>query len=1292
MATGPEQPKPPPGPENPSEQPSDGGAQTQQEAKERLAKLLRDSQQAIEQAKQELRQKKEIVDVSTKDTVTKTTREIAKIIHGIRDKKVGDKYDFLPSVTREILESINPHELEGKALPLLATLINESLANNLEQASSLMSLASKLYDLRDIDPSTARKIFCVLVEKMRAKGVTGEILAKIDGFLAETAVEGSRQRITEFDGKRNAVRRKIISFPIESKLRPNIERQLRQQFADALENRSMSEEELSRRIDNEATTQADRLRGGIHAAYITMLGAPDLNTRLERAEAFMVQLRELANKGLLDSTEITDIRKEIDEILNLFQKSDADVAEMARRGGLEAQAGGAGIPLSDRQAEILRAFDGGNVALRGLLRKYRIGEDGRPDPHGRIDFDKFTQDIRSIFEETMSIIDNRPHEFFDQAFSPISYQAQFFNTLQLKLISLGREIAGDPELSGDEVEVTEVDFLPDDNAQLEVGMPKQRMAHFKKKNINLAEAMGEYLSNKMIKLRSITEYLHNTEVISYQGLGFEQLAKYSETLSTEDIDRLFYEDQELTDVYNLFIRNLMDEVAMNAHVVISDFGHTDSTNLNFIQRRAYYQMLSRKGVPTGNGEEKYAMDRMLKRKVRMASGISMGATGEFWGLLLTSRMPLSYEPYKVPNPKYDPKHPGKEPEKITKYRVKTLYTGAQHGGYEKMIGTLDLDLALQRFGNPFILPVIRYVYQPRDPKKYAGAYRDAYNHTEVYRVRDEVEDAYVSGRSDYLANFDENNVILSEWLKGNTIDLFYRGGWRFLECRTFLRYKNKEATVLDFERSINNLKKIGLFAVKYFIDNLADVKSLDAEDINKVLGIRVAGANLSDDQKRAFKLTCYERFIFDRIKKLYPSKFISLERRRYTPKGESFIQDDVVARLKEVFPSLRPEFVEEKLLKLFTSSVELAEKMYWKDPGYDQQDKLLDREGELDESILESEPIKTSLLRFFDYYKRDTGIIQSGDDRLSMREMTNEQYLNGLKEFFKALKESINKERWIRQDKKTRETISQRYAKLLSGPIGGLEFDISGDDFDFSNFLIEQGGKRVFARMLGETQSVEGKMNPGFVKLINESLPAFVKGHYPSNKELEQAITELFAKVIKEIASPVSAYGGKDAYQETVYRLMVFMDRLVSKDRMFRIVGVGGAWQDFVRRKWGTQATLMSDYFRKFYSRDVTELNSDQSYLLGKAIANYCDLPWKQEQVTSYQDVGGLGKLLGLRKPVYNEGASSGFKWNFDLFKKVAGHTNGANTVEKFIPIGTLVLFLIIMQMMRQANEANKKK
>jgi hypothetical protein len=236
-------------------------------------------------------------------------------------------------------------------------------------------------------------------------------------------------------------------------------------------------------------------------------------------------------------------------------------------------------------------------------------------------------------------------------------------------------------------------------------------------------------------------------------------------------------------------------------------------------------------------------------------------------------------------------------------------------------------------------------------------------------------------------------------------------------------------------------------------------------------------------------------------------------------------------------------------------------------------------------------------------------------------------------------------------------------------------------------------------------------MNPALSSLFNEAIPEFVKGQYPDLHKLEEAMAKLFVKPFKEIHGAIAGMD-KDQADGYVVSLAAFVGRLIGKDRIMRVKGIGPVINYWMKNMYKTtQSSLMQDFYRDNMGRPAKALDSDELFAFGHIILNACNVSQNEEKPHYYEDVKVMGVKTGLKKRVNmgehwentkllgfipwkkkTVGHGAGHVWTIEEYEKTMGLTGISKVLETWAPALTIAFIIALLAIMKMAESKNKKR
>jgi hypothetical protein len=502
-----------------------------------------------------------------------------------------------------------------------------------------------------------------------------------------------------------------------------------------------------------------------------------------------------------------------------------------------------------------------------------------------------------------------------------------------------------------------------------------------------------------------------------------------------------------------------------------------------------------------------------------------------------------------------------------------------------------------------------------------------------------------------------------------------------------------------------------------------DFAKLSAAEMQVLCGVNRTYTQMSESEKgKLGKEALYSRLLFGHYAAIAPSKMLKFEMRRWTPKKENMLQDDLLSYMKGKYAGMNISYDDGVLYthayKMYISAMELAETSVWDAV----KDKNHDRIPPYEFTTRHIQEHEKELREFYRQYKStEVGEYEREQGEKIRIFETEEQFLEMLKGMTGQLRSSIQRDdRWNRQDHSRKgakkEKLEDRFAYFLNKDMANMKAFIGGDDFDFSNFFMSAGGGRVAGRFMGETFGVTSKMNPALSKFFMTELPNFSKGEYEDNHKLAEAVKKHFVPIISDIHASIANMdkGQADGY---VVEMMVFMGRILGKDRQFRMKGVGPVFDWWWRQMYPTsQVNINQDFFRNLSNRPTTALDSDQMLEMFHVIGNSVNISANEEIPDHYEDVKVFGKKVGSRR--VNKGEKivprtikiggkeiaipfmykktiehgKGHPWTIEDAEIAEGLVGWPRWKESILPISIIMGLLVVLAMMKMALDKNKKK
>lgn len=1315
-----------------------------------LSKLIEEYKE-LETLKQERNKEGYIKDTKEQKKARDIRNNLQNIV--LKIQKPGTTPEIvLPQFADDIIKKIHISQISEDSAPIVYEFLRITKpGSGIDYANpeGMEMVLDLMMDVAQFEPFMAEKILEPLLQEARRIGCTAEQMEKADRFVnwkhyarddKQTAKTEREEWKTKTEAVFAPVRGVALGVVAEEKIHLEYRAYKNEGKGDV---GHMNSTEYEAAIKAKIQVETNNMQGEILSALNDVVSS--LNSRGDNPQArgkyeLLLSNLKLAGKISEGDYKMLQTLPDNSELREYMEKN-------YRRGegdDLVQRAMQVFVP-TEQQMKTLRGISSAH-SLMNLLQTekgergigYRYMNNVKLDSAGQIDWkvatvnwEAFSRDVKDLFGELLSIADRNPDKFFQEAFNPM-YEGHLYQVLLQRISHLGAQIDSSDnswlkEKQIDIVTRTPVPSPSTPEAPFTLHSQTQIVTH------NLGVAVGRALQKEMNDYKFIKEHLHNISAICVQGLGWEQVKQYAERLDLAHLDRLMQQEEGLSLASNFLSDALKQEIAVNNKVTMTSLGLTDEVwQLNSAERLAFFQMKAYLHTKHPLLNEN-ALNQQSMQKIRMAAAISYGLTGEFWNIMLTARMPMGS--------KKGVNSMGEEVQIID-----TSFLGTHHRGYEKMIGELDLDMVLQRFALPKLYNDLRYCPRYRNMKHPPGPYEEYFQHGLASELRSEIEDALVNGRSARLTELDTTYVCFMDYMRTKCVGLFARGGWRFKNWEVYKKYSPENPDKLDYIKTLATVRMRGSFITKRFIDDELKPESAEKMTENEVfalIGIRKRGSQLTKKEKELFnKEFLYGRLLFSQMSRVGATKFLQLEERRWTPRGERMLRNDLSDYLGTQYKNHKypPGFLNLQVYNMYVSALTLAEKSTWLARRNDEQDYEF--------GATDIEEHSTELRTFFEEYKKGIGIIkieQTGfevqigtkieigkteDEVKEIQEKDFKEFIQNLKGFQSTLANSIKLPRYEKENNGGKsESLQQRFAKMLASgtddytinnpsSMGNIENLIAGDDFDFENFSFQAGGGYAATRMAGETFAVTSKMNPALAKLINEELPNFVKGEYKDLHEVEKFFKDKFAPLFKEIHGAIAGMD-KNQADEYCISLALFVANMVGKDRILRIKGFGSMY-DYWRRqhKGGSQASLFGEFYRNEFMRPSHSMDSDEIHAFGHIVLNAINLPFSKRIPDHVETTFSLfGKPIGTRT-VYKDEINPEYElvekklfglipykrmekkhkkgdthdWHEEIFGHASGNTPGMKWLETYLPFVGVALFLILIAMAYLANQKNKKK
>lgn len=1050
---------------------------------------------------------------------------------------------------------------------------------------------------------------------------------------------------------------------------------------------------------------------------------------------FRAKVTHYFEKGIIERGEYEQLYTKLNEYKEIALKQLIELRKNQGR-GLSYAAEVSGVRFNDVEHRLIDALDNPNI-LKNLVQMDKK-QGGYNNFDSSDDWNRFYTDVKNLFERVFEIPQSKPREFWESAFDPL-HEKFFYKMLLQSLRGLGDDIMSDDYFKNKKVwikdfydELSEHD-VEDSNIAGHLKLTGKKLVH-----IPIGIALKRVLNDQMIDLQEIREYLHNTSIISLKGMGFDKMAEYSANLDIKSIDLLFHTTENLSEAYNFYVQSLYQELALNGHMMWTNFGKKNAFGLDSVEERVYRQLAALKGISIPD-------DKEIMRLIKMAGDLSKGVFGEFWGAAMTARFPLLtsvvYEEVEKNGKKVKVIDPVTKQWKVKEVTLGASYLSIHYPGLEKMLKDLDIDYQLQRFDHARYWQELRNAYAPRDLKG-KKAFHDYYwkHHGEIYKYRRKDNDAFLQGRDAEMAEFDNKYVMWKDKMRTSSIDMFLRGAWRFYQYEKYFTYKKDEngktiidptrnnKPILDFDETMKRMQGIGPYMVMTFIDDFFDYGGREqkykevrgaGESETSTLGIQDLASHIIDkitkdpkyihlfpeynakgtlpkSEQKNLQLLLHKIYIFDRIAKMRPTHYLAMETMRFTTKGEELLTWRLEQQLRDFFTEdYAKNYIKGSLLPIYIGALELVEnkvyqkkKVAWREcmekdyfpkNQYPNDDPL---DYELSEADFSDAEVKQALINYFHLAKTQAGAQPSAGKFITLQD---EDFLDHIKTLFGTLKKGIDDPDHSRKDEfNNNQELTYRYASLMNnGNMGNIKHYFKGNLFDFSEFMFQQAGSRSPERMWAEVGAIATKMTPSLKAIIYDQIPELVKVEYSDIHAFEKAVGDKLIKPFKEWYDAIAIIDPDQGMREAVY-LVTYIAQVMAKDRGMRYKVVGDLLSSFARRTWGTQGSLMTDHFWNTLRRPTTALDSDGVEMLVHTLLSSINMPLAEKDIIGYKK-----NWLGIQVPEFDE--EKYWDRNMELVEEM----NGVRMRDRLLeaaPIAPVIFLLIAFLLAKMALDKDKRK
>ncbi len=958
------------------------------------------------------------------------------------------------------------------------------------------------------------------------------------------------------------------------------------------------------------------------------------------------------------------------------------------------------IDLTRSQRVVIRAFDGGDefkayfMATKEMLTE-KMRASGKLQPTE-------TADINQVYKEMSGHV----KELVRELLSSLSGTVDQANAKESRYIALlvdrisrniRTEITGDVDMDvpgSIKLEGTDA-FLPaegqtnsnrdlaeDDWGNLVGGMGEYLVP--RNVQVSMSEALVDDLAATLTKLQKITVGFHNARTNAYSLGSHEELGQQlkKDGVKPADIVWAFKKEEDINLAYNLLIQSLQQLKSQTARTITERYGSMSKVRgFTEAEYRAWIQLLSlddgyRKAeiaykLAKEAGDKakeklyKKGIDSIMRQKeraIKMASGIAWGHSREAWGVLLDAKLLTKRE--------------GKGTEDDP-YTIGQHYGGSQSTGIEKMLAELHPATSDDRWGRDKVAP-IWMLYQPRDLEAAETGWKrdEVFTHTRLYDLYDQHQKAFYSGRSDDLADFDDQYVTLHEFANVTSLHMLRREGWRLRQYEHYLNQYAKDAEaegLKGMDKHEYMMKRLmirgGPRLVKMYIDKkVGDMLEVDngadksmarrlkkgkkAEDGEKKIGKEFSWQKKALEEARKAKQygleRYYAKYIFDDLSKRFATSLIAFEQPRYMPMNEKTLYTTLNSFI-ETQPFLKdlpPGVIQTEVYPIYIDAIHTIERHKWegitKDKSGSKKDQIARQIADpkdISSADFNDPNIKAKLKTHFKLNNERMGEITD-----KMYSLTNaktdaemdqafEEYYGSLMKFHEKLLEERDKDRYNRVGgrNKKRESLSKRYAHMLAIKQGGIDQALGGSYFDFS-LEIQQGGVDAINRLSGDVVK-SAKMTEAWEELAGDggAIEKFAMSGASTEDEIKSG-----AKAIGEAIAKISQYPysfSPEQGNEYKIRHEIFWARAFEKPRVFRGL-LGPLHEVNWKSGGGGQSSLIAEYYQKVFGRtNVTALDADQLRTMLDEFEHVLKVPPRRFEVDEYESVSDMNVVRrGIRR------------------------------------------------------------
>ncbi len=975
------------------------------------------------------------------------------------------------------------------------------------------------------------------------------------------------------------------------------------------------------------------------------------------------------------------------------------------------------VPLTLDQQALLRSLDKDRFStyfesyMRELAR--RAGYDTSEEmslaelrtQFGARAYQDYRNNLLSLTQGLLSSITSKEGEDLNSR-----AEVQVLAQVQKSLGEVSSDLIGDIEGIGDIKVTYRVDTMQPDAEQAmrrdETGNfvgGMMEYVHIQHVEVDLFAALQKDIAKSIKKTQNVMVGSNNARREAHSDSDIDAMAKAAQAMDVEDIVWMFNEDRYLNLAMNFYLAAVERQVAITGRTFTERYGliseasgleEPEEMALADLKAYIYGYMGGREGANrAGDPSHERILDKafsqQLKRTVRMASGLAKSYSGEYWGHL-SEGMNFYITSWNV--------------DAEGHYERKEHYGSPQSEGLEKKVAQITPWFNDERFGRDKF-PAIWHIIQPRDLDSVGSLWsRDPSMQPspELFeRVREEDMQARFEGPSDWMANVDDDYVMWKEFAWKASFDLTAMGSWRTAQYKRYAQEYGRMADRADItgmdrhEFVMNRLfAKGGPRLVYLYIDeNLETLMKAEGRydefyaqwervkgelTRKRYFGLLEFGkqfraerdrlkANQGDAVLKKLKEEAYRRYmskyVFSELQKRFASRFIGLENRRHTPRGERLIQDQLIDFLSrdtqgvalppQILAKLRRHdsgFIQRYILPMYLQGVHVIERARWDEYSRNPDSQPIatgaDTGPQLTAGDFSSRQAEDAIEQIYKQYKEMIGVITQTDSideareqqrqedemhalnpddpryqvRHSVRELSDdvlsfEEFKATLPLFYQRLGIEIARPRYSRQEQnaRTRETLPDRFARMTQLNQGNIRQSLSGALFDF-RLELNKAGTAMMSRFWGGPTAIKD-MSAAFANLGSEDgeLMKFLDmgedKTYDSKKDLRGAVAGIGEK-LKELIKP--AYSVPPTYREYAARNMIFAGLSFIRPLEFRNPVTGGLLGGAHRDAFRSGLNMFEQFYGSVQGRNIYSGDTDDMLVIMRQWATQLKIPFSR--------------------------------------------------------------------------------